>query len=388
MAAPSRFVYRPLSALASLALPVLIAAGLAAAGLMSGSSYAAAQGTHLWSQSQMEQYEKGTPDGVAIESDGQLRQGPGLTEQLTTPSTFVWALVADKAGQVYAGTGTPASVLRLPAQKGEKPFTLFETRDLSVQALCLGPNGTLYAATLPSGKVYKLNTNAKDKQDETSATVVFDAAKVGSAAGGESKPVAATERPIPLHLGTDVGRRRTAVYRNRQSRRDLSRRSREARRGAGIVLQERRGAYPRSCVGRKGESDCWLRWFRAGLPHRPAGQGIRALRGATARDYLPCDRGERHYLCGVRRRQEPQLVASVAGAGNQLGQCHDRAAGVVAGGKYQRLCARGIGYLRLDRGPGATQALGGQGRDCLCAGCSGRRSVGAERESRTRLSHS
>jgi hypothetical protein len=26
----------------------------------------------------MEEFEKGTPEGVAIESDGQLRQGPGL----------------------------------------------------------------------------------------------------------------------------------------------------------------------------------------------------------------------------------------------------------------------------------------------------------------------
>jgi sugar lactone lactonase YvrE len=182
MAALSRPVYRPLSALVFFALPVLIAAGS-----ISGSPYAAAQGTHLWTQSQMEQYEKGTPDGVAIESDGQLRQGPGLTEQLTTPSTFVWALAVEKPGTIYAGTGTPASVLRLAGQKGEKPFTLFETRDLSVQALCLGPDGALYAATLPSGKVYKLNTNATEKQDESSATVVFDAAKVGSAAGGESK---------------------------------------------------------------------------------------------------------------------------------------------------------------------------------------------------------
>ena len=134
----------------------------------------------------MEEFEKGTPDGVAIESDGQLREGPGLTEQLTTPSTFVWALVTDHAGQVFAGTGTPASVLRLAGRKGEKPFTLFETKDLSVQALCLGPDGALYAATLPSGKVYKLNPNATQKQDELSATVVFDAAKAGAAAGGSN----------------------------------------------------------------------------------------------------------------------------------------------------------------------------------------------------------
>jgi sugar lactone lactonase YvrE len=136
----------------------------------------------------MEEFEKGTPDGVAIESDGQLRQGPGLIEQLTTPSTFVWALVADKAGQVFAGTGTPASVLRLAGRKGEKPFTLFESKDLSVQALALGPDGALYAATLPSGNVYKLNPNATEKQDESSATLVFDAAKAGSAAGAENKP--------------------------------------------------------------------------------------------------------------------------------------------------------------------------------------------------------
>jgi streptogramin lyase len=179
----SRSSYRPLSALASFALLLLIAAGL-----MSGSSFAAAQGTHLWTQSQMEEFEKGTPDGVAIESDGQLRQGPGLTEQLTTPSTFVWALAVEKPGTVYAATGAPASVLRLAGRKGEKPFTLFETKDLSVQALCIGPDGSLYAATLPSGKVYKLNINATEKQDESSATVVFDAAKVGAEAGGEGKP--------------------------------------------------------------------------------------------------------------------------------------------------------------------------------------------------------
>jgi len=135
----------------------------------------------------MEEFEKGTPDGVAIESGGQLRQGPGLTEQLTTPSTFVWSIAADKAGRVFAGTGTPATVLRLVGKKGEKPFTLFDTRDLSVHVLCLGPNGALYAATVPSGKVYKLNPNATEKQDESNARVVFDAVKVNAAADGEGK---------------------------------------------------------------------------------------------------------------------------------------------------------------------------------------------------------
>ncbi len=125
----------------------------------------------------MEEFEKGTPDGVAIESDGHLRESPGLTELATTPSTFVWSLASDKSGHVFAGTGSPATVLRLGAKPGEKPFTLFETKDLSVQALSIGPDGALYAATLPSGKVYKLDPDATTKQDESSATVVFDAGK-------------------------------------------------------------------------------------------------------------------------------------------------------------------------------------------------------------------
>ncbi len=173
---------------AFLNLPMLLA--VLAANLTVGVPFATAQGTHLWSQSQMEEFEKGTPDGVAIESNGNLRQGPGLTELATTPSTFVWALAADKAGNVYAGTGSPATVLRLAARSGEKPFTLFETKDLSVQALCLGPDGALYAAVLPGGKVYKLNSANTTKQDETSATVVFDAARSDGATASEDKTAA------------------------------------------------------------------------------------------------------------------------------------------------------------------------------------------------------
>ena len=110
------------------------------------------------------EFEKGTPDGISIESDGHLRQGPGLTELVTTPSTFVWSLAVDKTGRIFAGTGSPASVLRLGKNPGEKPFTLFEPRDLSVQALRFGPDGALYAATVPGGKVYKLNPDATTKR--------------------------------------------------------------------------------------------------------------------------------------------------------------------------------------------------------------------------------
>ena len=145
-----------------------------------------AQGTHLWTQSRLDEFEKGTPQGVALSSDGHLREAPVLKEALTTPSTFVWSIAVDKNGTAYLGTGSPATVQRVG--RDGKAFTLFETRDLTVQALRLGPDGALYAATLPSGKVYKLNPAATEKQEDSSATVVFDLAKEPGDKAEESKP--------------------------------------------------------------------------------------------------------------------------------------------------------------------------------------------------------
>jgi len=157
----------------SLTYSIAMGCGILAAG---GMPAAHAQGTHLWTQSHIEEFEKGTPQGVALTSDGTLREAPGLKEILTTPSTFVLSVAVDKSGNAYLGTGSPATVLRVGPDG--KPVTLFETHDLSVQVVRVGPDGALYAATIPSGKVYKLNPSATAKQDESSATVVFDPAKM------------------------------------------------------------------------------------------------------------------------------------------------------------------------------------------------------------------
>jgi hypothetical protein len=140
-----------------------------------------AQGTHLWTQSRLDDFEKGTPQGVAISSNGQLREGPGLTDLSISPSTFVWSVAVDKSGTPYLGTGSPATVLRGSTQKDSKPVTLFESRDVSVQVVRVGPDGSIYAATVPSGKVYKLNPGSTAKQDESNAKVIFDAGKLEAA---------------------------------------------------------------------------------------------------------------------------------------------------------------------------------------------------------------
>src|SRR5277367_1428771 len=135
------------------------------------SPVAHAQGTHLWSQSRYDEFEKGRPHGVAIRSDGSIMPGPKVTAVSATPSTYVWAVASDAAGNAYLATGSPATVLKVaPDGKSTK---LFETKDLTVQAIRVGPDGSIYAATLPSGKVYKLDPQAADRTEDN-AMVVFD----------------------------------------------------------------------------------------------------------------------------------------------------------------------------------------------------------------------
>jgi hypothetical protein len=152
-----------------LLLPCCLASSLPAFG----------QGTKLWTQSKFEEFEKGTPQGVAIGSDGKLRAGPVATEVLTTPSSFVWSVAAGRDGAVYLATGSPATVLRVNPDKSAEPrFTkLFESKALAVQALRIGPDGALYAATIPDGKVYRIKPDSSTPLDETTAEVVFDLAK-------------------------------------------------------------------------------------------------------------------------------------------------------------------------------------------------------------------
>jgi WD40 repeat protein len=131
------------------------------------------QGTRLWSQSRFDELEKGKPDGVAITSDGHLVAGPESRLVLTTPSTYVWSVAADRDGNAYLATGTPATVLRVTPDG--KSTRLFTSKDLTVQVVRVGPDGAVYAATLPSGKVYKLDAQAADR-NEDDAAVVFDPA--------------------------------------------------------------------------------------------------------------------------------------------------------------------------------------------------------------------
>ncbi|MFL6299888.1 MAG: hypothetical protein ACJ71N_04695 [Terriglobales bacterium] len=143
-----------------------------------------AQGTKTWEQSSFDDFEKGTSRGVAIRSNGALELAPAFQQLITTPSTFIWGIAADDAGNVYAATGSPARVYKI-APNGSASIIL-EPKELQVQAIAVAKDGTIYAATSPDGKIYRIDhaqaapakkseaKNAKSADEAKPADIVAD----------------------------------------------------------------------------------------------------------------------------------------------------------------------------------------------------------------------
>jgi len=122
------------------------------------SAFALAEGTRTWEQSRFDELTKGTAKGVALRSEGGLELAPVFKALATTPSTYIWSIASDSAGNIYAAAGSPARVYRITPDG--QSTAIFEPQELQVQALVVDKNndktGIVYAATAPDGKVYRL----------------------------------------------------------------------------------------------------------------------------------------------------------------------------------------------------------------------------------------
>src|SRR3984885_11066602 len=138
-----------------------------------------AQGTRLWVQSRYEDFEKGQPESASIASPGYLEAGPTLRSVLLTPSTYIWDVTSDSQGNAYVATGSPATVLKVSPEGASTK--LFTSKDLTVETVKVGPDGSVYAATVPGGKVYRIKPGQSGLEEST-APVVFDSATMNQSA--------------------------------------------------------------------------------------------------------------------------------------------------------------------------------------------------------------
>jgi hypothetical protein len=115
---------------------------------------ARAEHTRYWRQSESSDLEKGTAKGVAIRSDGKLMPAPMFASFSDPNLAYLWALRLDSRGRLYAAGGSDAKVVRL--DESGKPTTVFESPELTAQAIAFDAHDNLYVGTSPDGKVYRV----------------------------------------------------------------------------------------------------------------------------------------------------------------------------------------------------------------------------------------
>jgi outer membrane protein assembly factor BamB len=104
----------------------------------------------FWRIESASQFLAGDASGTAIDSDGHLRLALA-SEQLHDPETAsIWALARNDHGVTWAGTGDGGVVYRIEAGQGRP---LHEASSPHVYAVALGPDGRLYSAHSPDGRV-------------------------------------------------------------------------------------------------------------------------------------------------------------------------------------------------------------------------------------------
>jgi len=118
-----------------------------------------ATNTEIWSQSEYEDFTKGSLKKLSVSSDGRITLAPRFKEIFDSASVYLWALAEDSKGNVYAGGGGPggpgARVYQITPDG--KSQTLAEFEDLEVHAIAVDKHDRVYAATSPDGKVYRLS---------------------------------------------------------------------------------------------------------------------------------------------------------------------------------------------------------------------------------------
>src|SRR5712692_4578208 len=122
---------------------------------------ARAEHTRQWRQATYEDFDKGTPQGVALRSDGKLVLAPRFAPFADPNAAYLWSLRVDSKGNLYAAGGSNAKVLRFDS-KGAAT-TVFDSAEMTAQALALDAADNLYVGTSPDGKVYRITPAGEKK---------------------------------------------------------------------------------------------------------------------------------------------------------------------------------------------------------------------------------
>jgi len=106
---------------------------------------------------------KGEPKGVSINHRGEILLASSIEEQFSSDLAFVWSVVTDSDGNLYAAGGNGGQVFKIAPDKSSELF--FEAPEVQIYALATDGKKHLFVATSPDGKVYRIPFGEKIKAE-------------------------------------------------------------------------------------------------------------------------------------------------------------------------------------------------------------------------------
>ncbi|MCA9602955.1 MAG: hypothetical protein KC417_13060, partial [Myxococcales bacterium] len=104
---------------------------------------------------------KGEIDGASVSSSGTLRMGVSKERVALDKINVAWCALQRKDGSLLVGTGNEGRVYRV---SGKDVSIYAETKQLLVTALAEGPDGAVYASTLPEARGFRIDGAGKVKE--------------------------------------------------------------------------------------------------------------------------------------------------------------------------------------------------------------------------------
>ncbi len=111
--------------------------------------------TSLWQQQHHADFEAGKPKDLSLTSNGDVMLSPKIESFTKLKETQVWALVEDSAGNLYVGTGNEGKIYKISAD-GDTAELYYNSPEVTIYSLAIGPDDALYAGTGPDGLIYKI----------------------------------------------------------------------------------------------------------------------------------------------------------------------------------------------------------------------------------------
>jgi PQQ-like domain len=107
-----------------------------------------------WEVNGFSDFLKGRLTNLSLSADGTLQLGPAVRWNTALDQPTIWSLAAASDGTVYAGTGHSGKVYRVSANGTAS--LVWSAGQSEIFALAVDAKGILYAGTSPSGGVYRI----------------------------------------------------------------------------------------------------------------------------------------------------------------------------------------------------------------------------------------